>query len=126
MTIKNFEELEVWQIARDLCVLVRRLTRNPEFSKDFRFCSQINSSSGSVMDNIAEGFERDGNKEFIQFLYVAKASSAETRSQSYRAHDAGFISLEEHLEVLKKTESLKYKIQGLIQTLKNSGGKGYK
>lgn len=124
--ISSFEQLEIWKLARELSQLVRLLTRKEQFSKDFRFCAQINSAAGSVMDNIAEGFERDGNKEFINFLYIAKGSNGEVRSQSYRALDAGLISEQEQQDILKLTESLKFKIQGLIQILKNSGGKGYK
>ncbi|MBN3582437.1 four helix bundle protein [Algoriphagus aestuarii] len=125
-SISSFEQLEIWKLARELCQLVRQLTRKEQFSKDFRFCAQINSAAGSVMDNIAEGFERDGNKEFINFLYIAKGSNGEVRSQSYRAFDAGLICDQEQQKILKLTESLKFKIQGLIQILKNSGGKGYK
>ncbi|PRY88372.1 four helix bundle protein [Mongoliibacter ruber] len=124
--INCFEDLEIWQLARTLCQIVRKFTLKPAFSKDFKFSSQINSAAGSIMDNIAEGFERDGNREFIQFLYIAKASNGEVRSQSYRALDAGFITEPEQSEVLKITDSLKFKIKTLITILKNSDGKGYK
>ena len=125
-SIKSFEELEIWKIARELCLMVRILTRKEKFAKDFRFCGQFNSAAGSIMDNIAEGFERDGNKEFINFLYISKGSNGEVRSQSFRALDAGFIDATEQSEILRLTTVLKLKIQALIQVLKNSGGKGYK
>jgi four helix bundle protein len=126
MSINSFEDLEIWKEARMLAKFVRSLTRKEYFSKDFKLCGQINSASGSIMDNIAEGFERDGNKEFINFLYIAKGSNGEVRSQGYRAFDAGFINIEELDEILKMTESIKFKINGLIFRLKNSDGKGYK
>ncbi|HPF93612.1 MAG TPA: four helix bundle protein [Tenuifilaceae bacterium] len=126
MTINSFEELEIWKDARELAKVVRLFTKTEPFSKDFKLCNQINSSAGSVMDNIAEGFERDGHKEFIQFLYIAKASSGETRSQSYRAFDADFISEEELNEILRRTQSLKIKIISLINYLKKSSFKGNK
>jgi four helix bundle protein len=125
-SVTSFEDLEIWKLARELCLYVRLSTRKERFSKDFRFCGQINSAAGSIMDNIAEGFERDGNKEFINFLYIAKGSNGEVRSQSFRALDANFIDALEQKEVLRLTETLKFKIQALIQVLKNSGGKGYK
>jgi four helix bundle protein len=124
--IERFEDLEIWQLARSLCQMVRILTTKTAFSKDFKFSSQINAAAGSIMDNIAEGFERDGNKEFIQFLYIAKGSNGEVRSQFYRALDAGFISEEEQQEILKISNELKFKTQAFISILKNSGGKGYK
>jgi len=102
------------------------LTLNEKFSKDYRFVAQITSSSGSIMDNIAEGFERDGHKEFIQILYIAKASNGECRSQAYRAFDADFINQEELDDILLRTSSIRNKTQGLIKYLKNSEHKGSK
>ena len=67
MTVKRFEDLEIWQEARELCKDIYRLTYVEPFVKDFKLRGQIRGSSGSIMDNIAEGFERGGNKEFIQF-----------------------------------------------------------
>ena len=126
MGIERFEDLEIWKESRELAMYVRILSRRDDFKKDFKLCGQIIAAAGSVMDNIAEGFERDGNKEFINFLYIAKGSNGEVRSQGYRAFDANFITKEELDHILTKTESLKYKINGLISKLKNSGGKEYK
>jgi four helix bundle protein len=124
--IEAFEDFEVWQMARELAKVVRQWTSEAPFKNDYRFCSQINAAAGSIMDNIAEGFERDGNKEFIQFLYIAKGSNGEVRSQAYRAYDASFISEEQLHKMLEMTQALKRKLNNLIMTLKNSGGKGYK
>ena len=85
--INKFEDLGVWQEARELCKEVYSLISEAEFSKDYALLNQINRSSGSVMDNIAEGFGRSGNKEFIQYLSVSKASCMEVKSQLYRALD---------------------------------------
>jgi four helix bundle protein len=126
MAINSFEELEIWREARELAKFVRSLTKKDDFKKDFKLCGQINSASGSIMDNIAEGFERDGNKEFINFLYIAKGSNGEVRSQGYRAFDADFINQTELDEILKRTDSIKFKTNALIFRLKNSGGKGFK
>lgn len=126
MKIERFEELEIWKEARELCKFIRSLTRKSQFSKDFKLVGQINGSSGSVMDNIAEGFDRDGNKEFIQFLSIARGSNAETRSQAYRAYDSSYIDDLELNEVLTQTDSLRKKIKSLMLYLKNSDRKGNK
>lgn len=85
--INCFEDLEIWKMARKLCLEIFRITNYDSFSMsmDFRLKDQIKASSGSVMDNIAEGFERNGNKEFVQFLYISKGSCGE-QDRSYIGH----------------------------------------
>lgn len=126
MKITKFEDLEIWQEARELCKLVYEITSNGPFWQDFKFRDQIRSSSGSIMDNIAEGFDRGGNKEFIQFLSVSRGSCAEVRSQSYRACDVKHITHEKLDELLHRTDTLSRKIHNLMQHLKNSDIKGPK
>jgi len=120
MTVTSFEDLEIWKEARELCKLVRQYTYREPFNHDFRFRDQINAAAGSIMDNIAEGFDRGGNKEFIQFLSIGKGSCSETRSQSYRAFDAGYIKETELNELLDRTNRLKIKIGNFMEYLKNS------
>jgi len=120
MTISYFEDLEIWQDARELCKVIRIYSFREPFNRDYRFKDQINSSSGSIMDNIAEGFERDGKKEFIQFLSISKGSCGECRSQSYRAFDANYISQEELNDLLERTQRLGKKIGNFIHYLKAS------
>ena len=91
MQVKNFEDLEIWKDARALTRAIYQLTRSPKFSKDFGLRDQIQRATVSIMSNIAEGFERGGNREFIQFLYVAKASCGEVRSQLYVAMDQNYL-----------------------------------
>ena len=99
-TLKSFEDIQAWQDARVLAKVIFSLTMEGSFSKDYSLKDQINRATGSIMDNIAEGFERDGNKEFFQFLSYAKGSAGEVRSQLHRALDWGHVSVENHTELL--------------------------
>jgi four helix bundle protein len=126
MKVENFENLEIWKEARDLCKYIFSLTNKEPFSKDYKLRDQIHGSSGSVMDNIAEGFERDGRREFIQFLSIAKGSCGETRSQSFRAFDFGYIQQEELNNLIDRTERLGKRIGSFINYLKRSNIKGSK
>jgi len=94
MRITNFEDLDVWKKSRKLVNEIYSLTKKQRFSKDFGLVDQIRRSAVSVMSNIAEGFERGSNTEFIRFLYIAKASCGETRSHLFIAFDQGYLSEE--------------------------------
>ncbi len=125
-TFKSFEDMEVWKAARQFAQRVHKISSEGAFSKDYKLRDQINGSSGSVMDNIAEGFEREGNREFIQFLSIAKGSAGESRSQLYRALDRGYIN-EQELESLKEDAlRISKQISGLMTYLRKSDLRGTK
>ena len=124
--ILKFEDLEIWQKARENCQFVEFLIQNTNLKTNFALKDQIDRSSGSVMDNIAEGFERNGNKEFIHFLSIAKASCGESKSQSYRAFDKKLISEEQHLQLNEMLELEKNKIGAMMNYLINCEIKGLK
>lgn len=126
MKIDKFEDLEIWQLARELCKYIFVNTGKQPFCNDYKLRDQIRTSSGSIMDNIAEGFERDGNKEFVQFLSVSKGSCGECRSQSYRAFDFGYIDHVTLDELINKTTILSKQITGFMSYLKKCNIKGTK
>lgn len=123
-TISTFEDLEIWQLARKQASKIYQVYTQPAFSNDFALRNQINRASGSVMDNIAEGFDHSGNKEFVNFLLIAKGSNAETRSQLYRAFDRKYFTEILFEEMKIDNELLGKKIMSFIKYLKSSEFKG--
>jgi len=126
MKIERFEDLDIWKESRILCKYIFGITEKDPFCRDFKLKDQIKTSSGSIMDNIAEGFERGGNKEFIQFLSISKGSCGECRSQSYRAFDYQYIKEDILDELVIRTTRLSKEISGFMSYLKNSDFKGPK
>lgn len=125
-TIKRFEDLEIWLEARRLSQEIIKLSQTTDLKTDFRLKAQIKASSSSIMDNIAEGFERNGNAEFNHFLSIAKGSAGETRSQLYTVFDNDYID-DKTLEVLKSNyENLSIKINNFMKYLSNNDFKGTK
>jgi four helix bundle protein len=124
--IQRFEDLEAWKIAREVTKEVYRISKNDLFINDYGLRNQICRASVSIMSNIAEGFERDGDKEFINFLSIAKGSVGEVRSQLYVALDQNYISESEFKHIYDKVVENSRIISGLINYLKNSELKGRK
>jgi four helix bundle protein len=125
-TWKSFEDIETWQLARTFSQDIFKIMQYEGLKTDFALKDQINRSSGSIMDNIAEGFGRGGTKEFINFLSIAKGSSEESRSQIHRISDRQYISNEEFKTLCDKTLEITNKIGALIAYLKKSGYRGTK
>ena len=125
-TIQAFEDLEVWQKARILSKKIYTLTREGSFAKDFGLRDQICRSSTSIMDNIAEGFERDGSKEFVQFLSIAKGSAGEVRSQLFTALDRNHISESAMKELKDEVEMISKQLSGFIRFLNKGTYQGLK
>ena len=121
--IKRFEDLECWQEARKLVQLIYRITKNNSFDKDFRLVAQITNSAVSSMANIAEGFHRKSNKDFMKFLDYSRASLAETLSHSYVALDQGYISQEELEHVKQHADVVWKKVNNFITYLSKTTNK---
>ena len=124
--IERFEEILSWQEARKLNESIGKLIDEGRFKNSYRLINQMEGSAGSIMDNIAEGFERGGNREFIQYLYIAKASCGEFRSQLYRALDRVYIEQNEFDLFLSHAKKISSLIQKLISYLENTSKEGVK
>lgn len=124
--VRDFEELTIFQKARELSKKIYPVTNKDGFKSDYRFVQQIHAAAGSIMDNIAEGFERTGNKEFLNFLYIAKGSCGEVRSQLIRANDVGYLTSEEFDELYSECRKLSAGIMNFIKEIKASDITGAK
>ena len=111
----NFEDLDIWKEGMQLSVSISKLMKN---CKDFGFKDQIQRASVSIPSNISEGFERQTNKEFIQFLYIAKGSCGEFRTQIYLAKELEYLNQEDYKKMLEQSKLLSAKIQNFIKARK--------
>jgi four helix bundle protein len=118
MKITRFEDIEAWQEARKLVNLVyQAVNKNSDFKKDFRLVNQIQAAAVSSMSNIAEGFSRKSNKEFIQYLYISKSSAAEVQSDLYVALDQNYIIQEDFNRIYEQAETVSKMDSGFIKYL---------
>ena len=124
--VSDFEDLIIYQQSRELAKRIYEITRQGKFKHDFRFVQQIRSAVGSISDNIAEGFERQGRKEFLQFLYIAKGSCGEVRAQINRAFDVQFIDKDTYEVLYSDIKKLGAGIHNMIHTLRTFEHKGSK
>jgi four helix bundle protein len=121
-----FEDLEVWKLSRVLTNRIYGASSDGRFAKDYDLKSQIRRAAVSVMSNIAEGYERGGNQEFIQFLSIAKASCGEVRSQLYLARDQEYVACEECDRLIDAFKKLSIMLNNFMAALKGSSYKGPK
>lgn len=125
-TITRFEDLEIWQLARQYYRKISVLAELLRQKKEFRFAEQIKSSAGSIMDNIAEGFDRNSRLEFLNSLSISKGECGENRSQVYRLFDDKYISKDELDNLLEDSDKLSRKIANFVKYLNSSNIKGLK
>ena len=121
MNYKKFEELPVWKNARKLCQIVFKIINQGKFQRDYSLRDQIWRASGSIMDNIAEGFDDGSTKEFVRFLGYAQRSCGEVQSQLYRAKDCKYIAQKEFEEVYDTASDCRKQIKGFRKYLRSYG-----
>jgi len=116
---ERFEEISAWRQGRELVNAVYHLSHAASYVKDFGFRDQIQRAAVSICSNIAEGFERRGNREFIKFLWIAKGSAAEVASQLYHAKDLGYITEEKFKDLYERAKKIGATIYRLISSIHN-------
>ncbi len=124
--IEKFQDLEAWKMARKITKKIYDRSKQEKFSRDFALCNQMRRVSISILSNIAEGFERNGDKEFLQFLSIAKASGAEVYAQLYVALDQNYIDEVQFKEIATDLEEIGRIIGGLMKYLRQSELRGSK
>lgn len=124
--IEKVEDLFSWQKSKDLTIEIYKITKNSSFSKDFGLCNQIQRAAVSIPSNIAEGFGRGGNKEFLQFLSIAKGSLYELKTQLIIAFEIGYINDIEYNKLKNDSEEIGKLIAGFMNYLNKSELKGIK
>ena len=122
--MRKFEEIEAWQLSRELVREIYRVSREGALAKDFGLQDQIRRAAVSIMSNIAEGFERGGNKEFVNFLSIAKGSCGEVRSQLYVAFDQGYVDQAQFESIVHMCVRVSVMLQAFITSLRTSDFKG--
>jgi four helix bundle protein len=118
-TFRRFEDIQSWQKARELTRQIYQTTRTPMFAKDYGLCSQIQRSSVSIMGNIAEGFGRNSDKEFANFLNIAIGSTTETQSHLYVALDQSYLDESKFMECYERCAEINRMLKSLAQTLRH-------
>ena len=126
VSFERFEDLDIWKLSKDVAKQVYDVTSTGKFSQDYVLRGQVRRAVVSIFSNITEGFERKGNKEFLQFLSIAKASCGEVRAQLIFANDRDYISSEQYEALVKNLVSLSSQIGGFIKYLRQSDLKGMK
>jgi four helix bundle protein len=119
MTAKNFEDLNVWKDSKTMVVAVYKTTSESQIKRDFGFRDQIQRAAVSIMNNIAEGFERDNNKDFARFLGFSIGSAGEVRNMSYIALDLEYITKEKFKELYELLMAIVKQISSLNRYLKS-------
>ena len=125
-TVHRFEDLEIWQLARRLYQKISKLVEKIKHNHDYRFADQMKAAAGSIMDNIAEGFERNSRLEFLNSLSISKGESGELKSQLYRAIDDDYLNKIEFDELYEDTDKVSKKIANFVKYLNTSKIKGLK
>jgi four helix bundle protein len=125
-TITRFEDIEAWQLGRELKRLVYRCSKTGEFSKDFVLKDQIRRAAISVTANIAEGFEREGNREFVQFLSTSKGSTGEVQDHLYTALDESYVTQQQFDDLYRRAAEVGRKIGAFMNYLQQTELRGRK